>query len=60
MYNAPTNGPAFCENDILFRYGFLLPKTTNPSSFSSIRTPISEDIDACNKPVSLQMGYHEP
>jgi hypothetical protein len=30
MYNAPTNGPAFCENDILFRYGSLLPKTTNP------------------------------
>ncbi len=30
MYNAPTNGPASCENDILFRHGPLLLKNTNP------------------------------
>ena len=33
MYNAPTNGPASCENDILFRQGSLLPKITTPRSF---------------------------
>ena len=32
MYNAPTNGPASCENDILFRHGPFLPKITNPRS----------------------------
>ena len=32
MNNATTNGPASCENDILFRHGPLLPKITNPRS----------------------------
>jgi hypothetical protein len=30
MNIAPINGPASCENDILFRRGPLLPKTTKP------------------------------
>jgi hypothetical protein len=32
MNHATTNGPASCENDILFRHGPLLPKITNPRS----------------------------
>ena len=30
MNHTPPNSPASCENDILFRYGPLLPKITNP------------------------------
>jgi len=32
MNHTPTNGPASCENDILFRHGPLLPKITHPRS----------------------------
>jgi len=39
MNKATTNGPASCENDILFRHGPLLPKITNPRS-----SPLSVDL----------------
>ena len=32
MNHATTNGPASCENYILFRHGPLLPKIANPRS----------------------------
>ena len=48
MNHATTNGPASCENDILFRHGPLLPKLTNPRSprplvnlFAKILAPLT-------------------
>jgi hypothetical protein len=47
MNHATTNGPAFCENDILFRHGPLLPNITHPRSprpsvdlFAKILAPV--------------------
>ena len=48
MNHTPTNGPASCENYILFRHDSLLPKITNPRSsrpsvdlFGKILAPIT-------------------
>ena len=35
MNQIATNRPPSCENDFLFRYGSLLPKTTTPPPFRS-------------------------
>jgi hypothetical protein len=54
MNDKPTNSPASCENDILFRHGSLLPKITNPRSsrpsvdlFGKILAPITNH--TCSK-----------